>query len=43
MKSDMALSVREDFPRMWDMAMASWTPCNDYVRIQKAVEKDFEG
>jgi hypothetical protein len=43
MKSDVALSEKEDFPKMRDMAMTSWTQCNDYVRIQKAVKEDFEG
>jgi hypothetical protein len=43
MKSDVALSEKEDFPKMQDIAMTSWTQCNNYVRIQKTVEKDFEG
>ena len=43
MKSDVALSEKEDFLKMRDMAMTSWTQCNDYVRIQKAVKEDFEG
>ena len=42
MKSDVALSEKDDFPEMRDMAITGWTQCNDYVRIQKAVKEDFE-
>ena len=42
-KSDMALSEKEDFLKMQNMAMTSWTQYNNYVKIQKAVKEDFEG
>lgn len=43
MKSHVALSDKEDFLKMRDIAMASWAQGNKYVQIQKAVEEDFEG
>jgi hypothetical protein len=43
MKSDVVLLEKKDFPKMRDMAMTSWTQCNDYIKIQKVVKKDFEG
>ena len=42
MKSDIALSEKEDFPKIRDMAMVSWAQCNGCVTIQKSVEEDFE-
>jgi hypothetical protein len=43
MKSHVALSEKEDFPKMCDMGMTSWVQGHEYVSIQKAVKKDFEG
>jgi hypothetical protein len=43
MKSHVALSEKEGFPKMWDMGMTSWEQGHKYVSIQKAVKEDFEG
>ena len=43
MKSDIAFSDKDDFNRLRVIAMVSWTRCNNYVKVQKAVKEDFEG
>ena len=43
MKSHVALSEKEDFPKMRDMGMTSWAQGHEYVSIQKAVKEDFGG
>jgi hypothetical protein len=41
MKKEAALSVKDEFNTMRDIALSSWTQDHSYLQIRKAVEEDF--